>query len=174
MKPWEELKAEDLMKSPVVSVDEDCALGEAARTMAESQVSGLLVTDQSGAAVGVISLSDIVAYLAGLERATGEPGGFYRLGQPKFEEAEDGEAKEFEAGGDAEEEPLWKTTVDELMAEEIISVPRKAPIPEIAKVLWERRIHRVFVAGPDGPEGVISTMDVLGVLAGMPLAKVGA
>jgi CBS domain-containing protein len=174
MKPWEELKARDLMKSPVLTVEEDVPLGEAARRMAEHQVSGLLVTDQSGQGVGVISLSDIVSYLAGLERALGEPGGFYRLGQPKFEEAEDLEVKEVEEAGDAEEEALWKTTVDELMAEEILSVPLEASVAEVARVLRERRIHRVFVSGPDGPEGVISSMDLLGVLAELPMANSGA
>lgn len=168
MKPWEELRAEDLMKSPVVDVDADAPLGEAARIMQESQVSGLLVTDQSGAAAGVLSLSDIVAHLAGLERPAGEPGGFYRLGQPKFEEGGEGETVRVE---ESEEGPLWETTVGELMAEEIITVPRAASVPEVARVLWERRIHRVFVAGPGGLEGVISTMDVLGVLAAVPLAK---
>lgn len=176
MKSWEGLKARDLMNSPVLTVEEDVPLGEAARRMAENQVSGLLVTDQSGQGVGVISLSDIVAYLAGLERAMGEPGGFYRLGQPKFEEAEEAEeaeVKEIEEAGDAEEEPLWKTTVDELMAEEILSVPLEASVAEVARVLRERRIHRVFVSGPDGPEGVISSMDLLGVLAEIPMASSG-
>lgn len=168
MKPWEELKAEDLMKTPIVDVDADSPLGEAARLMNEHQVSGLLVTDQSGAAVGVVSLSDIVSYLAGLERPAGEPGGFYRLGQPSFEEGGEGGMERLE---ETDEGPLWETTVAELMAEEIITVPPGASVPEVARTLWERRIHRVFVAGPDGPAGVISTMDVLGVLAAMPLAK---
>lgn len=171
MKPWEELKAEDLMKSPVVTVDADAPLGEAVRIMSEAQVSGLLATDQAGEAVGVISLSDIVAYLAGLDRPAGEPGGFYRLARPRIEEAGEGEAEELD---ETKEDPLWETTVDELMAEEIIQVPSKAPVPEVARILWERRIHRVFVAGQDGPEGVISTMDVLGVLASLSLAKAGS
>ena len=170
MNPIEELKAEDLMKSPVVTVDADAPLGEAARTMNENHVSGLLVTDQSGKAVGVISLSDIVSYLAGIERAAGEPGGFYRLGQPDFRAAGEAVVEEL---GESEEEPLWETTVDEIMAEEILSVPRKASVPEVARALWERRIHRVFVDGPQGPEGVISTLDVLAVLAALPVAPVG-
>jgi predicted transcriptional regulator len=174
MKPWEELRATDLMKSPVQFVESDCPLGEAARRMAEGQVSGLLVTDQSGAAVGVISLSDIVSYLAGLERSVGEPGGFYRLGQPNFEAASPDEVSEVPEAKEDEEEALWETTVDDLMAEEIIMVPPTATVPEIAKVLFDRRIHRVFVAGPEGPDGVISTMDILEVLAGLPLIKAGA
>ena len=174
MKPWEELRATDLMKSPVLCVESDCPLGEAARRMAESQVSGLLVTGQSGAAVGVISLSDIVSYLAGLERSVGEPGGFYRLGQPDFEAAGPDEVKELPKSGEDEEEPLWETTVDELMSEDIITVPPTSTVPEIAKILWDRRIHRVFVEGPNGPDGVISTMDILGALTGLPLSKAEA
>jgi CBS domain-containing protein len=170
MKPWDSLKAADLMKSPVLAVDTDSSLEEAARTMSENRVSGLLVTDHRGAAVGVVSMSDIVSYLAGLQRPAGEPGGFYRQMAPQFADAGEGGEERWE---EMEEEPLRETTVGEIMATEILAVGLDASIPELAKLLWERRIHRVFVSGEGGrPAGVISTLDVLGTLAGLPAAKV--
>lgn len=172
MKPWEKLKAEDLMKSPVVAVEADASLEEATRIMSDSRVSGLLVTDHRGVAVGVVSLSDVVAYLAGLARSLGEPGGFYRQGFPRFAEGGEGSEERWE---EAEEEPLKETTVGEIMATEIVTVGRDAAVPEVAKLLWDRRIHRVFVESAAGqPVGVISTLDVLGTLAGLPAAKAHA
>jgi CBS domain-containing protein len=171
MKPWESLKARDLMKSPVVAVETDISLSEAARVMSDNEVSGLLVLNYQGQAVGVVSLSDIASSLAGLERRPGEPGGFYRFGGLAMAEGGEGVREEWEEG---EEEPLRETTVGEIMSPEIISVGPDTPVPEVAKLLWERRIHRVFVSGGGAPVGVISTMDVLGTLAGLPLAKTHA
>jgi CBS domain-containing protein len=159
------------MKSPIVDIGREAALGEAARAMNAQQISGLLVRDPDGSAVGVISLSDIMAYLAGLDRPAGEPGGFYRFSAPRFEEGGEGEV-ELSRRGD--EDPLWQTTVGDVMTDDILSVEPGASVPEVAKALWDRRIHRVFVKGRAGPQGVISTMDVLGVLAAMPLARAGA
>jgi CBS domain-containing protein len=89
---------------------------------------------------------------------------------PQFAEAGEGGEERWE---EMEEEPLRETTVGEIMATEILSVGLDASIPELAKLLWERRIHRVFVSGEGGrPAGVISTLDVLGTLAGLPAAKV--
>jgi CBS domain-containing protein len=171
MKPLEDLVAEDLMKSPVVEVHTDTSLEEAAQTMIDHQVSGLLVKDHREAAVGVVSLNDIVSYLAGARRPEQEPGGFYRLGYPRFPEG--GEGWE-EAWEDIEGEPLRETAVGDIMAPEIISVDRRTPLLDLARVFVDRRIHRVFVSEGDRPVGVISTLDVLSALVGRPLAKTHA
>lgn len=168
MKSWEQLSAEDLMKSPVLGVDVDATLAEAARTMSENQVSGLLVTDHRGEAVGVVSHFDIVSVLAGLERPAEEPGGFYRSGPPKLIEGGEGWEESWE---EVEGEPLRETLVGEIMSPEIITVGPRTPAPEVARILWERRIHRVFVEGRGGPAGVISSLDLLATLAALPLAK---
>jgi CBS domain-containing protein len=170
-KPWNQLKARDLMRSPVIALDTETPLGEAARTLSEHQISGALVTDHRGAAVGVVSLFDIVTYLAGLERPPGEPGGFYRMGHPDFAEEE--------GAGDEPSEPteddeLRTVTVGEIMSPEIFSIPPETPAVEVARILSERRIHRVFVSDARGPLGIISTLDVLGAVAGLRSARASA
>lgn len=57
------LTAADLMSSPVISVEADMPLPEAAREFIQKQISRLLVTE-NGKPVGVISLSDFVASIA--------------------------------------------------------------------------------------------------------------
>lgn len=160
-KPWSQRTAKDLMSSPVISLDTETPIPEAARTLSEHQISGALVTDHRGIPVGVVSLFDIVTYLAGLERPSGEPGGFYRSSYPRLLESEGPELLEA-----SEEDSPETVTVGEIMSPEIISIPPETPAPQVAKTLWERRIHRIFVSDKNGPQGVISTLDVLGALAG--------
>jgi len=169
MKPLEHLQAEDVMSSPVVTLNVETLLEEAARTLSELQISGALVTDHRGAPAGVISLFDIVTFLSGNARPTGEPGGFYRYSYPTFGEGEESEPTE---GGELVEESPEELTVGELMTTEIISVAPHLPLLDVAKLMAERHIHRVFVAAEHGPAGVISTMDVLGALSGAKRAAV--
>lgn len=56
--------AGELMTSPIETIDADGALAAAAARMRELRLSRLLVTDEQGAAVGVISVSDLVGPLA--------------------------------------------------------------------------------------------------------------
>jgi CBS domain-containing protein len=158
----DDLKARDLMSSPVITVGQHTPLREAAQTLSEHHISGALVVDNAGAPAGVVSLFDIVSRLAGLERPAGAPGGFYRQAYPPLETGDEEEPLE------PEEDALAEDTVGDVMATEIIHVAPESSIEEVARTMWKDRIHRVFVSGPDGPLGVISTMDLLGVLAKAP------
>jgi|GEM_PF-2409008 len=169
MKPFESMTAEDLMSSPVVSLNVDTSLADAAQTLTESEISGALVTDHRDAPVGVVSLFDIVAHMAGLSRSPEEAGGFYRYSYPRFSDADEGEESE---GEEIESTPMRETTVGEIMSTQIIEVSSSLPAREVAKQLAEQHIHRVFVSGPSGPVGVISTMDLLRSIAGV--ARIGA
>jgi CBS domain-containing protein len=49
------------------------------------------------------------------------------------------------------------------MTEDPITVSRETPLPEIARVMSEKRIHRVIVTdGENFPLGIITSLDVLG------------
>lgn len=160
-----DLKARDLMSSPVITIGQHTTLREAAQTLSEHHISGALVLDNAGAPVGVVSLFDVVSRLAGLERPPGAPGGFYRQAYPPLES---GESVDDEVALEREEDALAEETVGDVMATEIIDVAPDTPIEEVARRMWKDGIHRVFVSGPEGPLGVISTMDLLGILAKAP------
>ena len=171
MKLWDELKAEDVMSAPVITLDAEDLLRDAARTLSEYKISGALVMDHRGEPVGVVSLFDIASHLAGLDRPAGEPGGFYRQSYPKFGDEDD----PWTEPEGADEAPQVETTVEEIMAEGIISVPPDMSLVRVAATMSEQGIHRVFVAGPGAtPQGLISTMDVLRALAGQRRAKATA
>jgi len=168
MNSLQELKAEEVMSHPVLSVTADMTLKEAADFLSENEISGAVVTDSEAAPVGVVSLLDIVAEIAGFERPSGEPGGFYRSPAPKFwGEDEDEEAAPGEDPAQAVD-PLENTTVSEIMSPTLIGVPRGTPAGDVARMMRDRHIHRVFVMDGGQPVGVISSFDLLGMLAGAP------
>jgi len=54
----------DAMSSPVISVDEDASVLEAARLMREHRIGGVVVVDSSGKPVGVVTERDVVVHVA--------------------------------------------------------------------------------------------------------------
>ena len=59
-------KVEDLMSSPVRSVEQDLPLRSAILKMLESKISCLLISDNRRAAVGIVTTDDLLWYLAHL------------------------------------------------------------------------------------------------------------
>ena len=160
MRTWQELKAKEVMTTPVVTLDQDVVLREAAQTLSDAHIGGAPVVNARGVPIGVVSLFDITSHLAGLERPAGEPGGFYRQGRLQF-----GPSLEEEAEETPEEGPLDEAKVSDVMAPGLIAVRSGATLGEVARLLAEKQIHRAFVMDAKGRlQGVVSTMDILRVL----------
>ena len=159
MKPWNLRRAADVMKSPVLTLDADTVLSEAAAWMSDNEISGAPILDHTSKPVGVVSLFDIVTYLSGMEVPGG---GFYRFSYPDFAEGGDGWEKGWE---EVEPDALKNTPVSEIMTPEIITVDEATPLPQVARLMRRRHIHRLFVEREGALVGVISTMDLLGALS---------
>lgn len=54
------MKAADIMTREVISVDAETTISEAARLMVQHHISGLPVTDESGAVVGIVTEGDLL------------------------------------------------------------------------------------------------------------------
>jgi len=55
----EEIKAEEIMSSPLITIEADAAIGEAAKLMSENDVRRLLVKEK-GSIVGIITENDVL------------------------------------------------------------------------------------------------------------------
>lgn len=159
MKPWNQRTAADVMKSPVLSLDSETTVSEAAAWMSDNQISGAPILDNSGHPVGVVSLFDIVTYLSGMDVPGG---GFYRYSYPNFADGGEGWEKGWE---EVEPDVLKNTPVFEIMTTELLTVDEETPLPHVARLMKRRHIHRLFVAREGDLVGVISTMDLLGALS---------
>ena len=62
-------------------------------------------------------------------------------------------------------ESLRNTSVREVMTSEVISVAGDDPIHRIAEVMRSRRIHRVLVIEDGKLAGIVSSLDIVGVVA---------
>lgn len=151
------LRARDVMSSPVKAVELGTTLDEVAARLADEGVTGLLVVDGAGRHVGVVSHADLVGYVAGLERGEGPTGGFYYQGN----------ALELSR---IDEDALRSTTVDTIMTPEVIWVPDGMKLPDVARVMVERRVHRVLVERAGVIVGIVSTLDLLAAFAAPPRA----
>ena len=155
------ITARDLMSREVAAVDPAMSLTELATFLEDHGISGALVREQDGRPVGVVSVSDISSAeaLGGgrtPDTAASRAGFYARSWEAEFD--------------DADLEPIRieesELTVGDVMTPEVVSVPADAPVSEIANAMLEQHIHRVFVREGEAIVGLVSTTDLLGLLAG--------
>lgn len=158
---WEDLKAKDIMSKPVRTIERDLALEEAVRVLTDEGYSGAPVINRRGDLVGVITLYDVMTYVAGLERSLGKLGHFYFRSFLRWDGGS-GTA----ANLDFEDDLLKETPVDDVMTPEIVDVAPDTPLPEVVSKMCERDIHRVLVTKDGKIQGMVTTMDVMKALKG--------
>jgi tRNA nucleotidyltransferase (CCA-adding enzyme) len=151
--------AADLMQRDVKTVDADLPVPELEYTLVCAGISGAPVM-QGKKVVGVVSRSDIVEVLTA-EQEFGE-----LVGEWYVDAVQD--------AGDAEQRKKLHATVGQrlqgmrvrdIMNPELISVDPGMPAAEIARAMLERGVHRVLVIEDDKLLGLITTSDMLRVLA---------
>ena len=146
----------DLMSPDVMTVPDDMTTDALARYLTEREISGAPVVDSRGDVIGVVSMTDIgrnVAEPADIESS--RRSSFYRdisadltledLGQRYVEER--------------------ALTVRDVMTPVIHQVPVTASAAEAARLMFDQHIHRLVVTDGKEPVGIITSLDLLKVLA---------
>ncbi len=59
------IQARDVMTANVISIPEDASVGEAAQKLLESNIHRLLVVDEKGSPLGILSTTDIIREIRG-------------------------------------------------------------------------------------------------------------
>ena len=154
--------AAEIMRVDLVSASVNQTVVELLQMLREHKITGAPVVDESGKLVGVVSLTDVNRYAAdavGKERLTAnkQSAAFYHFTVEH--------ANEFEIMEGYYSDRGHSVTVAEIMTPSIISVPESATVQQIAKTMVDHHIHRVLVKGSDSLTGIISTMDVMRVVA---------
>ncbi len=149
------LTAKDIMNPHVLSVDVQMTLQELAAFLVEHEISGAPVLD-NGELVGVVSVTDIAQSASeGLPR-DGSRLDFYSQGwEYKIERDEMNELRVENEG----------VTVGEIMTPTVYTIAPETPVSEIAKTMIAGRIHRLLVAEGSTVQGIITTLDLLKVIA---------
>lgn len=149
-KSFFQLTAEDLMSHPVRTIPQDMPLRDAARLLSQARVTGAPVVDAAGRCVGVLSASDFVRWA--------EQGGQADKVRTTRPASSDWDMMELEFV--PRDEVRWHMTADPVTA------AAAAPIVEVAALLLDANIHRVFVVDVERkPIGVVSAIDIVAAVA---------
>lgn len=155
--PLAQLTAGELMQPAVITVGRQTPIAEVERVLSDHRISGCPVTDELGHIVGVISIRDLVErYAAGAPR---RPDG-------RFYDAAEWNADE-EYGTRAVPDSTEDVAAD-LMTAEVYAVDRWTTVPEVAHAMLEHGVHRVLVKDRGKFLGLISSTDILRVVASEP------
>jgi CBS domain-containing protein len=149
------LRARDVMQKDVLTVAPDMTLAALEDFLISKRISGVPVIEH-GALVGIVSRSDVVRSLS-LERSLA---GIIVAESSAPESADD--PVRLPAGLASQ---LAARTVRDAMVSDPVTVTPDTPIAEVARVLHARHIHRVLVVERGSVRGVISTLDLVRLIA---------
>jgi CBS domain-containing protein len=150
------LTAADIMQSQVVTVSPTDPLQSVQRLFFEEEIHGAPVVDENARVRGMISSMDLVR--AASEATESSESGI------DFSDAFEELGASWDAASDEFRERLSQAVVADVMTENIVSVDPGTPIPEVATLLRENRIHRVLVVKGDNLVGIISSFDLIRLL----------
>lgn len=140
------MRVRDLMTSQVITVGPKASLKEAARRMIEAGISGLLVTDDDGALVGVITEADFVKSESG------------RRAKQR--------ARLLRWLGDGDEMPSTERLVEDVMTSDVITLDPDVDHAEAARIMRKSGVKRIPIVEEDGTlRGIVSRSDILRAFA---------
>lgn len=141
--------AKDIMSAPAITISPDATVLEAARLMLEHRISGLPVTDASGALVGMITQGDLMrrTEIGAVKR----PSWWLRL---------------FTSDGAmaADYARAHGRFVREVMSRSIIAVEEAASVARVAELLDQLGVKRLPVVSGRRLTGIVSRHDLLKAL----------
>lgn len=150
------LLARDVMTPDPITVSESLSVSDLARLFTENQISGVPVTDDAGALIGVVSQTDLIRRTSGAERPEVQ-----EIRRPTYHQLLDsGIFEEFD------EEFLSALPEEEIVGEicsrSAITAPPEFPLLDLLELMVAHDVHRVVVVDVDRqPVGIVSSMDVL-------------
>ncbi len=142
------MKVKEIMIEPVIVVDENQTLEEAARLMLDKNVGGLPVVGAGGKLVGIITESDFSAKEHAIP--------FSRIYAPQL-------FGEWMSKEDVEKayKAARKVTVKEIMTGFVVTAGEDEFLAEVITKMLEYHVHRIPVVRDGIPVGMVSRHDLL-------------
>ncbi|MGB5161509.1 MAG: CBS domain-containing protein [Thermoanaerobaculia bacterium] len=154
------LTAQDIMNPEVMTVTNEMTVKELAGFLTDQEISGAPVEDENGALIGVVSVTDIVrAASSGGDRLMNghdREAHFYTRGWEGKLSADELETLHLEDD---------ELKVGEIMTPSVFAVEAEAPINTVAQSMMDSHLHRLLVVREGKVVGIVSTSDLLSLLA---------
>jgi len=150
------LVARDIMTPHVKSVPQTWTMQKFAKFLSDNEISGSPVIDDEGEVIGIATLKDIADFhLNNVSTSDHEK----RMSDDELKEAR--RLRQFIF------EEMIKVPVEvrDIMTPIVFSVEEDAPVKEIADIMMDEHLHRIFVIHASEVTGIITTFDLLKIIA---------
>ncbi len=148
------------MQKDVGIVEADASLADLERALVEARVSGFPVV-RGGRVVGVVSRTDVMEHLAGGQTPVRLSHYYAELGGSEAEELLETFERVSAPGGKRVEE----LRVEDVMTRRVISVAPDDPLEAVARTLVDHGVHRALVIDDGILVGIVSSLDVVRLVA---------
>jgi predicted transcriptional regulator len=159
--PFANIVARDVMSRDLITASPEQSLVEVRHTLIESRIGGAPVVS-GGRLVGVISRSDLIRIEELVETLDAEVS--------DNEEWLDDQADGFQHPAPRRFEGfharLKQLRVKDAMRSQVVTCSPETPIGELALEMTRQRVHRIVVVEKDRPVGIVSTLDIVKLVAG--------
>lgn len=143
------MNARDIMSSPVITVPHDAPVLQVAGLLTEHRISGVVVVDEEGQALGILGEGDLL----------------YRVARPHLPPHVEvlGSIIYLQTPGRMDEmmRKIGGTVAEDVMSHKMVSVTEDTPVEDVASLMIERRIRRVPVVRDGRPVGLITRGDIV-------------
>lgn len=158
--PTYKFVAKDLMTEKVVCVQPDTPIRDLIKILVKNHINGAPVVDKRGKVVGVVSKTDVVEYdeKTSVKRSRCNRKSFYSDTNGKLKKAFEKITKS---------KNLGKTVVKDIMTSDVITAQVDDTIDCLAKIMYDKKIHRVVILDNGRVAGVVSTIDILRAVSTM-------
>ena len=154
------MQVRDVMQTQVATLGPDADLRQLDELLLRRRIQGVPVVEGERV-VGIVSRSDVVRQLRAEESRFEAEVDFYLS---PFDEGERQPAGDREVG-EAVAARLRQLRVRDVMTEEVIGLAPDADVAEAAREMTARRIHRLLVLEGDRLLGIVSSLDLLRLVA---------
>lgn len=158
------VKVREIMSASVHQVSPGLRLVDLESQLSSQRISGAPVVER-GEVVGIVSRSDIERAVSQERVRTAAAAVFY---QQTDIAAEPGAVDPIDPAGPALDS-LRKSTVRDVMTREVISVAGDDSVGDAASLMKSRRIHRLLVIEEGRLVGIVSSFDIVCLVADFPV-----
>jgi len=149
------LLAREIMTPSIKAVPQSWTMDKLARFLTDNEIAGSPVTDDSGDIIGIVTLKDITEFRWNASRPETEA----QLTEDEAREARRLRMVIYEGMGKLPVE------VRDIMTPILLSVDEATPVRDIAKTMMKEHLHRIFVTLDGKITGIITTYDLLKIIA---------
>lgn len=146
--------ARDIMTPYVKTVPYDWTMQKFADFLSKNEISGSPVSDENGNVVGIATLKDIADFHFNSVNTDYED----QMSEEELRESRRLRMMIFEG--------LSKVPVEvgDIMTPIVFSVPEDATVKQVAEIMMDEHLHRIFVKDGDALSGIITTYDLLKII----------